>query len=87
MKTIVIANIDDWQALYGVDGQCVVQRHALEDVTIFNYLKTVEEHPKNIDLQTRWYDDNATVNGYAAVSGCLPETLAELNELEEAENS
>ena len=74
MADILIAECDDWQALY-IDGETVMQGHSLRTLSILNALedKTVES------VESRWYGNIWELYGRSD----FPGTVEELNELEE----
>ena len=53
---ITIIRLDDWEVLYGPDGEKMCEDHNISYEDMFNSLQKIEVHPKSLELDYEYVE-------------------------------
>jgi hypothetical protein len=81
MKKITMINIDDWEVLYGPDGDKITEGHSIDGEQMFRALKNVNSHPIYLDMEYEYIKDSQMVDDLFGDG--TPNNLSEIREYQE----
>ncbi len=74
-------NLDDWEVLYGPDGDKITEGHSIDGEQMFRALKKIDSHPIYLDMKYEYIEDRQMIDDL--FDGRTPNNLSEIREYQE----
>tara|TARA_R110000796_G_scaffold161858_1_gene278634 strand:- start:10009 stop:10260 length:252 start_codon:yes stop_codon:yes gene_type:complete len=56
MNKLIIVAVDDWEVLYGPDGEKLYEDHSIRGENMFTALQKVPQHPKELEIDYEYLE-------------------------------